>query len=125
MHTTSPNHHAGQGSFGGVAGLAAGLTMVFGRNGDARWAMELTGAGPDDRIVDVGCGPGAAARHTARAGLTVTGVDPSAAMLRLARRLTHGVTVSYLEHGFAGTRVEQRRVGRRRRLIGVAASAPT
>jgi ubiquinone/menaquinone biosynthesis C-methylase UbiE len=203
MHTTSPNHHAGQGSFGGVAGLAAGLTMVLGRQGDARWAIELTDAEPGERVVDVGCGPGAAVRHAARAGLNVTGVDPSPQMLRLARRLTHGVTVEYLEgaaealpladgaatvvwsiasvhhwsdvvaglgevrrvlapggrfaaierlttpgatglaghgwteaqaaelarlcheHGFADSRVEQRRVGRRRRLIGVAANTST
>ena len=176
--------------------------MAFGRSGEAHWAIELTGAGPADRIVDIGCGPGAAVRHATRAGLTVTGVDPSPEMLRLARRLTHGIAVSYLdgaaealpladeaatvawsiasvhhwsdvvaglrevrrvlapggrfaaierrttpdaaglaghgwtdaqaaefarlcrEHGFVDTSVEQRRVGRRRRLIGVMASTP-
>jgi ubiquinone/menaquinone biosynthesis C-methylase UbiE len=40
---------------------------------------------PGDRVLDVGCGPGAAVRYAARRGATVTGVDPAPVMLRLAR----------------------------------------
>lgn len=96
--TIAPNHHAGQGHFSGVGGLLAGLTMTVGRGSSSRLAAQLTSAGPDDHVVDVGCGPGAAVRYAARLGARVTGVDPAAVMLRLARRLTRSNGhVAYVE----------------------------
>ena len=83
-----PNHHANYPGFKGVAGIVAALSMVFGRNGDAQLAVRLSGMGPGDRVVDVGCGPGVAVRYSARQGATVTGVDPAPVMLRVARLLT-------------------------------------
>ena len=83
-----PNHHANFPGFSGVMGLIAGISMVAGRGGDARLAARLSGLGAGDVVVDVGCGPGAAARHAARLGASVTGVDPAPVMLRLARLLT-------------------------------------
>jgi ubiquinone/menaquinone biosynthesis C-methylase UbiE len=62
--------------------------MIAGRGEAAALAAQLTRVGPDDRVVDVGCGPGVAAREAARLGAAVTGVDPAAPMLALARRLT-------------------------------------
>ena len=64
------------------------LTMVLGRRPVARLAADLTGITSADHVVDVGCGPGAAAREAARRGARVTGVDPASVMLGLARRLT-------------------------------------
>jgi SAM-dependent methyltransferase len=84
-----PNHHADHAGFAGPLGFLAGLTMIFGRAGDAGLAEQLTGTRAGDRVVDVGCGPGTAVRHAARLGATVTGVDPAPVMLNLARRLTH------------------------------------
>jgi len=49
---------------------------------------QLTAA---DRAVDIGCGPGTAVREAARRGVPVTGVDPSATALRLARVLSRAV----------------------------------
>jgi ubiquinone/menaquinone biosynthesis C-methylase UbiE len=46
--------------------------------------------GPQDRVLDVGCGPGGAAREAARRGAAVTGVDPAPLMLALGRRLSRG-----------------------------------
>ena len=86
--TSVPNHHADHAGFSGLSGLVAALTMVGGREGDARLAARLSGIGPDDTVIDVGCGPGVAARHAARVGAGVTGVDPAAVMLRVARLLT-------------------------------------
>jgi len=94
--STAPNHHADYPGFAGPLGFLAGLSMTFGRAGDADLAERLTGTQPDDRVVDVGCGPGTAVRHAARLGATVTGVDPAPVMLRLARRLTRrrdGITL--------------------------------
>ncbi len=49
-------------------------------------------------MVDLGCGPGAAARYAASLGASVTGVDPAAVMLRTARLLTaHRREVRYIE----------------------------
>jgi ubiquinone/menaquinone biosynthesis C-methylase UbiE len=95
--TLVPNHHRDYPGFSGLLGLLAAATMTTGRSGDARLAAELARLGPDDLVVDLGCGPGAAARHAARLGARVTGVDPATVMLRVARALTHGVDVRYVE----------------------------
>ena len=95
--TSVPNHHANHAGFSGPAGLVAALSMIGGRDGDARLAARLSGLGPDDAVVDVGCGPGVAARHAARLGAGVTGVDPAPVMLRVARLLTRSsVAVRYV-----------------------------
>jgi ubiquinone/menaquinone biosynthesis C-methylase UbiE len=92
------NHHAHHPGFAGVSGLVAGLTMTVGRGGVARLAADLAEVGRDDRVVDVGCGPGTAAREAARRGAEVTGVDPAPVMLTLARRLTRSTSsVSWIE----------------------------
>jgi ubiquinone/menaquinone biosynthesis C-methylase UbiE len=83
-----PNHHAGQPGFRGLPGLLIGLTMAIGRGQGARLVADLTGTGPGDRVVDVGCGPGTAVREAARRGAAATGIDPAGVMLGLARALT-------------------------------------
>lgn len=86
--TSVPNHHAEYPGFSGLAGLVAALSMVVGRDGDARLAVGLSGVGSGDVVVDIGCGPGVAVRYAARLGASVTGVDPAPVMLRVARLLT-------------------------------------
>lgn len=86
----APNHHGDHPGFSGITGLLAGLTMVLGRKRTARLACDLAAVTADDHVVDVGCGPGAAAREAARRGAEVTGVDPASVMLGMARRLTFG-----------------------------------
>ena len=53
-----PNHHAHYPGFAGVGGLLAAMTFTVGRAADADLAIRLTGTGPGDHVVDVGCGPG-------------------------------------------------------------------
>lgn len=97
-HPAPPNHHADYPHFAGAAGLVAALSMVAGRKGDARLAAELSRLGPDDVVVDLGCGPGVAVRHAARAGARVVGVDPAPVMVRVARALTpRAMAVRYLD----------------------------
>lgn len=64
------------------------LSMAVGRGPAARAVAKSAALSPDDRVVDIGCGPGTAARHAAARGAKATGVDPDPAMLRLARLIT-------------------------------------
>lgn len=88
MADLPPNHHADYPQFSGIFGYVAGLTMIVGRGGDAKLVTKLAGVGPTDDVLDIGCGPGTAARHAAGVAGQVTGLDPSKPMLRLARALT-------------------------------------
>jgi ubiquinone/menaquinone biosynthesis C-methylase UbiE len=96
-----PNHHAGHAGFAGLTGLAAGLSMIPGRGAVARLAADLTSVSPSDHVVDLGCGPGVAAREAARRGARVTGVDPAPVMLRLASRLTRSTSAITWSEGSA------------------------
>jgi ubiquinone/menaquinone biosynthesis C-methylase UbiE len=94
-----PNHHAHHPPFAGVSGLLAALTFSVGRGSDGDLALRLTATGPDDHVVDVGCGPGTAVRRAAGRAASVVGVDPAPVMLRVARILTirRARAVRYLE----------------------------
>jgi len=83
-----PGHAHGHERFRGVSGLVIGATMVVGRGALSRLVADLADVGPGDRVLDVGCGPGGAAREAARRGAVVTGVDPAPLMLRLGRYLS-------------------------------------
>lgn len=93
-HTTDaqsalpPNHHGDSGPTGGLLGYLSGLTMVVGRKRHARLVTSISEIDDTDHVVDIGCGPGTAARAAARAGARVTGIDPSAPMIRLSRVFT-------------------------------------
>ena len=93
-----PNHHADYPGFSGLSGLVAALSMIKRGEADARLAARLSRIGPGDALLDIGCGPGGAARHAARLGASVTGVDPAPVMLRVARLLTRrSRNVRYVE----------------------------
>src|SRR6185369_11754568 len=83
--SSAPNHHADHPAMHGVAGVLAGLSMALGGRQRARLAVDLATPGPDDLVIDVGCGPGRTARAAARRGATVVGVDPAPTMLRMAQ----------------------------------------
>jgi ubiquinone/menaquinone biosynthesis C-methylase UbiE len=85
-HQHEPHKHEPQGP---VHRAVYTATMLFCRGGMARTIAGLAGLSASDVVVDVGCGPGAAARRARREGASrVIGVDPSPEMLRFARRLT-------------------------------------
>lgn len=50
--------------------------------------LEALDLGPEDRLLDVGCGGGAFLRRTAESGCVIVGLDHSRDMVRLARRKT-------------------------------------
>ncbi|MDA2893182.1 class I SAM-dependent methyltransferase [Mycolicibacterium sp. BiH015] len=88
MNDLAVNHHADHPGFSGVTGSLFALVFLLTGRAGARLAADISGIGAADHVVDVGCGPGTAARVAAGRGARVTGVDPSAAMLRVARLVT-------------------------------------
>jgi ubiquinone/menaquinone biosynthesis C-methylase UbiE len=56
--------------------------------------VEYAGVGPGDRVLDIGCGPGAALEGAVAAGADeVSGVDPSPAMVKRAAKRVPKATV--------------------------------
>ena len=82
------NHHGDHHGFAGPTGFLAGLCMLVAGRARACLAVDLASVSDVDCVVDLGCGPGSAVRAAARRGAQVTGVDPAAVMLVLARMLT-------------------------------------
>jgi SAM-dependent methyltransferase len=78
---------AHRGVLATVGETAIALSMLAGRGRAASLICELAVLGPDDSVVDVGCGPGAAVRAAVRQGATATGVDPSRVSLWFARTI--------------------------------------
>ncbi|MBO0677079.1 class I SAM-dependent methyltransferase [Mycolicibacterium sp. S2-37] len=101
MSENSPpavNHHADHPGFAGVTGILFGLLFLVIGRATAALAADISRVGADDHVVDVGCGPGTAARTAARRGAEVTGVDPSPSMLRIARAVTgRGAAVRWVQ----------------------------
>ena len=89
MSNALPNDAVGPAA--GKAGLGDflhSLTLTVGRGPVAEMMTDLAAATPEDRLLDVGCGPGAAVRAAARRGADATGIDPSRSALSIARFIT-------------------------------------
>jgi SAM-dependent methyltransferase len=75
----------------GLGGRAAGLVMAHRSSNRRRnsWAVSLLDVRPDDRVLEIGFGPGLAIRELARRAEEgyVCGIDHSELMLRRAKRL--------------------------------------
>src|SRR5436853_3352347 len=61
--------------------------------------VECSGAGPEDTVLDVACGPGLVVAAFARVVRHATGIDVTPAMLARARQLTAGLANVTLDHG--------------------------
>jgi SAM-dependent methyltransferase len=74
----------------GTGGRVAGWIMSRRSSNVARnrWAVQLLDVQPDDRVIELGCGPGVAVAALATRAVrgTVIGVDHSQVMIRQARR---------------------------------------
>jgi SAM-dependent methyltransferase len=78
----------------GIGGRAAGFVMAH-RSSNvrrSRWAVGLLDLQPDDRVLEVGCGPGVALAAARERTPHVVGVDRSPVMVRQATRRS-GATV--------------------------------
>lgn len=83
--TLAPNHHGDHPGFSGLKGLVAAVAFTHGRDPDATLAIRLAELRTGDRLVDVGSGPGVAARRAALLGAEVVAVDPATVMLQVGR----------------------------------------
>lgn len=59
----------------------------------------FAGVAPNSRVLDVGCGPGSLARHVARDGNTVVGIDADPLMIDRAQYLATEVSGASFELG--------------------------
>ncbi|MFQ5967712.1 MAG: class I SAM-dependent methyltransferase [Acidimicrobiia bacterium] len=65
----------------------AAAYSFFNRNPKSnRLIVELAGLTPQDRTLDIGCGPGAAVREASRLVTEAVGVDPSPSMVEIAQK---------------------------------------
>jgi trans-aconitate methyltransferase len=74
------------GPFGHIVGW---IMAARGSNrGRSRWTIDLLHIGPDDRVLELGCGPGVALEQVARRLLsgTILGIDHSPVMVKQAAR---------------------------------------
>src|SRR5579859_7455866 len=94
--TLAPNNHADHPGFSGLRGLVAAIAFTRGRDADATLAIQLAGVTAGDRLVDVGSGPGVAARRAATLGAEVVAVDPAAVMLRVGRLANRAQGLRYV-----------------------------
>jgi SAM-dependent methyltransferase len=78
----------------GLGGRAAGFVMAHRSSNRQRnkWVVGLLDVQPDDRVLEIGFGPGLAVRELARLAAEgyVCGIDHSELMLRRAKRLNAG-----------------------------------
>lgn len=76
--------------------LAAIYDLDSGWSDDRDFYLSLAAESPQ-RILDLGCGTGLLCDAYAERGHEVTGVDPSAAMLDVARRKRHGSRIEWVQ----------------------------
>jgi ubiquinone/menaquinone biosynthesis C-methylase UbiE len=93
--TVAPNHHGDHPGFAGLSGLIAAIAFTRGRDPDATLAVRLAELTAGDRLVDVGSGPGVAARRAASLGAEVAAVDPAGVMLRVGRLANRAKRLRY------------------------------
>jgi ubiquinone/menaquinone biosynthesis C-methylase UbiE len=82
---------AAQGGFGcprGLWGALIGYSMAWTHRARNRWTLSLLDLQVGDRVLEIGCGPGAAIRDVARVATRgfVVGIDLSEIMVRQAMR---------------------------------------
>ena len=72
----------------GALGRFGGIVMARMNRQAAAWGVGLLEPGRDDRILEIGFGPGVAIELLARSApdVRITGIDPSSAMVRQARK---------------------------------------
>jgi SAM-dependent methyltransferase len=70
----------------GVLGVLGGLILAVETRERQRWVVSRLCLGHQERVLEVGFGPGVALAEAARTASFVAGVDQSDVMLRMARR---------------------------------------
>lgn len=87
--------------------IAETYDLINPRSRDADFYLSLAGAHPRS-ILDLGCGTGTLCCALAESGHRVTGVDPAAAMLAVARRKPQAEQVEWVESSAQSYRSDRR-----------------
>jgi 2-polyprenyl-3-methyl-5-hydroxy-6-metoxy-1,4-benzoquinol methylase len=87
--------------------LAAVYDLFCGWSPDRSFYLSLAGE-PPEHVLDLGCGTGLLCDAYAARGHFVTGVDPTPAMLHIARQKPHGSNIEWVEAFAQAFRSEQR-----------------
>jgi ubiquinone/menaquinone biosynthesis C-methylase UbiE len=69
----------------GLLGRLGGVIMARMNEACGAWVCGLLELGPDDRVLEIGFGPGAIIRRLSSSAAHVAGIDPSAEMVAQAR----------------------------------------
>jgi ubiquinone/menaquinone biosynthesis C-methylase UbiE len=77
---------AGYGCPRGLWGAVIGYSMAWTHRMRNAWVVSQLRLQPEDRVLEIGCGPGAAIHDVAKVAMRgfVAGIDPSDVMLRQA-----------------------------------------
>lgn len=75
----------------GLLGRLGGVILARTNRRHAGWIVDLLDVRGEDRLLDVGCGPGVAVQVLADRARHVAGIDPSEVMLRQAMRRNSAV----------------------------------
>ena len=89
------------------AQIAEIYDLVNSRSQDTDFYVSLAGLHPC-RVLDLGCGTGTLCCNLAERGHRVTGVDPAAAMLAVARRKPHAERIEWVESTAQGYKAHRR-----------------
>lgn len=89
------------------ARIAEIYDLVNPRGQDTDFYLSLAGVRPCS-VLDLGCGTGILSCALAERGHSVTGVDPAAAMLAVARRKPHAEQVEWVETSAQGYKSQRR-----------------
>lgn len=87
--------------------LAAIYDRLCGWSRDRDFYLALAGD-PPQQILDLGCGTGLLCDAYAARGHSVTGADPTAAMLAVARQKPHGAQIAWVQASAQEFRAERR-----------------
>lgn len=87
--------------FSGALGWVLAPMFLLGPRRASCLVAQVAEVGPDDSVLDLGCGVGQAVVVAARCGATALGVDPSLAMMRLAPWAARHEPLARFAHGTA------------------------
>src|SRR5215470_9869970 len=73
----------------GWLGALVGHVMALKSRERSQWVLSLLNLQPDDRVLEIGFGPGVDLQRASKVAAYVAGIDHSAVMVKQAKRRNH------------------------------------